>query len=99
MTEYGLHNRNFYVQDSYTRDRMTVNFGIRFDHQSDFANANTAPASPFFGKATYTGVYNNVTYSGATFNQLPALAFPGAEHRHHLQELVAAHRLHLRPAW
>jgi hypothetical protein len=77
VTEYGLHNRNFYVQDSYTRQKMTINFGIRFDHQSDFAEANTAPASPFFGKATYAGVYNNVTYAGASFNQLPALAFPG----------------------
>ena len=35
VTEYGLHNRNFYIQDSYTRNRMTINLGIRFDHQSD----------------------------------------------------------------
>ena len=76
-TEYGLHNRNFYVQDSYTRKKMTVNLGIRFDHQSDYANPNTAPASDFFGKATYAGVYNSVTYPGAVFNQLPALSFQG----------------------
>ena len=77
ITEYGLRNRNFYVQDSYSRNRLTVNFGIRFDHQSDFADPNTAPASPFFGKATYAGVYNGVTYTGANFNQLPALSFQG----------------------
>ena len=77
ITEYGLRNRNFYVQDSYSRNRLTVNFGIRFDHQSDFADPNTAPASPFFGKATYAGDYNGVTYSGANFNQLPALSFQG----------------------
>ncbi len=78
VTEYGLRNRNFYIQDSYTRNKLTVNLGIRFDHQSDFAEANTAPASPFYGKATYAGVYNGVTYTGASFNQLPALEFPGA---------------------
>jgi hypothetical protein len=77
-TEYGLHNRNFYVQDSYTRRKMTVNLGVRFDHQSDFANPNTAPASALYGKPTYAGVYNGVTYTGAAFNQLPALTFKGA---------------------
>ena len=77
ITEYGLHNRNFYVQDSYTRKKLTVNLGIRFDHQSDFADPNTAPASDFFGKATYAGVYSGVTYPGAVFNQLPALSFQG----------------------
>jgi len=79
VTEYGLRNRNFYVQDTYTREKFTLNLGIRFDHQTDFAEANTAPASPFFGKATYAGVYNGVTYAGATFNQLPALEFPGKD--------------------
>jgi len=78
ITNYGLHNRNFYVQDSYTRRKLTVNLGIRFDHQSDYADPNTAPANPFYGKATYAGVYSGVTYTGATFNQLPALPFKGA---------------------
>ena len=36
-------------------------------------------ASPFYGQATYAGVYNGVTYTGAAFNQLPALAFTGAD--------------------
>jgi hypothetical protein len=79
ITEYGLKNRNFYVQDSYSRRKMTVNLGIRFDYQTDYANPNTAPPSPFYGKATYAGVYNGVTYSGAPFNQLPALSFQGAD--------------------
>ena len=79
ITEYGLKNRNFYVQDSYSRRKMTVNLGIRFDYQTDYANPNTAPASPFYGKATYAGVYNGVTYTGANFNQLPALSFQGAD--------------------
>ena len=47
ITEYGLHNRNFYVQDSYTRKKLTVNLGVRFDYQNDDANAATrAPAQP-----------------------------------------------------
>jgi len=79
VVEYVLHNRSFYVQDSYSRNRLNVNLGVRFDYQNDAALANTAPASWMFGKATYAGDYNGVTYTGATFNQLPALAFPGKE--------------------
>ena len=45
---------------------MTVNVGIRFDYQTDYANADAVPASPFYGKPTYAGVYNGVTYTGAS---------------------------------
>ncbi len=79
VTEYVLRNRSAYIQDTYTRRKLTVNLGVRFDFQSDEALANTAEANWMFGKATYAGVYNGVTYPGATFNQLPALAFPGKE--------------------
>ncbi len=79
LTEYGLKNRNFYVQDTYTRKKTTVSLGLRFDYQTDFANAADVSASPFFGQATYAGVYNGVTYPGAVFNQLPALQFAGAD--------------------
>jgi len=88
VTEYGLHNRSFYVQDSYTRKQLTVNLAIRFDYQTDFANAEDAEAHPFYGQATFTGTYNdgglfagryNGTYTGATFSQLPAMSFQGAE--------------------
>jgi hypothetical protein len=78
VTQYGLHNRNFYLQDSYTRKKMTVNLGVRFDHQTDYADPNTAPAIWAYGKATYAGDYSGVTYTGATFNQLPDLSFKGA---------------------
>ena len=37
----------------------------------------TVAASPFYGQATYAGVYKGVTYTGAAFDQLPA----GAVHR------------------
>ncbi len=58
---------------------MTLNLGFRYDYQTDFANAAQVGASPFYGQATYAGVYNGVTYTGQPFNQLPALQFPGAE--------------------
>ena len=88
LTEYGLHNRSFYVQDSYNRRKLTINLGIRFDYQTDYANAEQVPATPFYGQATFSGVYvapsssynaYRGTYSGAIFDQLPELNFPGAE--------------------
>jgi hypothetical protein len=79
FTEYGLHNRNVYLQDSYVVKRVTVIAGFRFDYQTDFANAANVAASPFYGQATYAGVYNGVTYTGKTFDQLPALSFQGAD--------------------
>jgi hypothetical protein len=88
MTEYGLRNRNVFLQDSYTRKRVTVNMAIRFDYQTDFANRAQVAAHPFYGQRTFTGVYNdgglfsgryNGTYAGATFAQLPDALFEGAE--------------------
>ncbi len=88
ITEYGLHNRNFYVQDSYNRKRLTVNLAVRFDYQTDFANPATSAAHQFFGQKTFAGVYNdgglfsgryNGTYAGNTFNQLPDISFSGAD--------------------
>jgi hypothetical protein len=79
ITEYQLFNRNLYIQDSITRNKMTINLGLRFDYQNDEAHEANVAAHPFYGKATYAGVYSGVTYTGATFNQLPALTFPGAD--------------------
>ena len=88
MTEYGLHNRNVYLQDSYSRQRMTINLGLRFDYQDDYANSAEAPAHAFYGQKTFAGEYNdgglfagryNGTYTGQTFNQLPDAQFKGAK--------------------
>ncbi|MFB3855112.1 MAG: carboxypeptidase regulatory-like domain-containing protein [Vicinamibacterales bacterium] len=87
-SEYGLHNRNFYVQDSYSVKRMTINLGLRFDFQTDFVNPAKVAAHEFFGQSTFAGEYNdgglfagryNGTYTGAKFDQLPDIAFKGAE--------------------
>jgi hypothetical protein len=79
LTEYGLHNRSFYVQDTFTKNKLTLNLGLRYDYQTDFANGANVPASPFYGLATYAGDYKGVTYTGAPFNQLPAISFAGAK--------------------
>ena len=88
LTEYGLHNRSFYAQDTFSKDKLTVNLGFRYDYQTDFANAEDVPASPFYGQATFSGTYvapvssyarYNGTYTGAAFDQLPGVSFPGAK--------------------
>jgi len=81
LTDYNLHNRNLYVQDTYSRSRLTLNVGIRLDLQTDESLPTSVDASPFYGAATYAGVYNGVTYTGKPFNQLPALTFAGAKAR------------------
>ena len=74
-----LTNRNFYVQDSYTRGRYTLNVGVRFDYQTDSVDPMSIDASPFYGQPTYSGVYQGVTYTGKVFDQLPAISFDGAK--------------------
>src|SRR5690606_8458434 len=45
-TNYKLDTHAFYVQDTYTRNRLTVNLGLRWDRQRDKALPTTVPASP-----------------------------------------------------
>ena len=88
ITEYGLSNRSLYASDTFTRKKMTLNLGLRYDYQTDFANGASVPANPFYGKATFSGVYVPGTgisstwagtYTGTVFNQLPATTFDGAK--------------------
>jgi hypothetical protein len=84
---YSLHNRSVYIQDTYSRRKMTVILGLRYDHQTDAATPSEVPASDFYGKATFAGTYCSkpsdpktcASYPGAPFNQLPALNFPGKD--------------------
>lgn len=41
-----LDTHALYVQDSYTRNRLTINLGFRFDRQDDFASAADVAANP-----------------------------------------------------
>jgi hypothetical protein len=79
LTEYQLYNTSFYVQDSFSRKRVVFNLGIRWDYQTDEAHAATVASHPFFGQATFAGVYNNTTYTGRAFDQLPSFTFDGAK--------------------
>ena len=44
--ESHLSTNAFYAQDTYTRGRLTVNLGFRYDIQDDFAVAAQVPANP-----------------------------------------------------
>lgn len=70
ITDYNVFDQSAYLQDTFTKGKLTVIAGARFDRQWDRANAGVVPASPFFGKITQTG---------AVFNQLPSVTFNGAE--------------------
>ncbi len=70
FTDFNLFDVSFYLQDTFTKNNLTVLAGLRFDRQWDRTNPSSAPAHPFFGQATRTG---------AVFNHLPALSFGGAE--------------------
>ncbi len=70
FTDYNVFNTSAYIQDTFTKGKLTIMAGIRLDRQWDRANASVAPAHPFFGQATATG---------ANFNHLPALNFAGAD--------------------
>jgi len=93
-SEYQLQNRNFYVQDSYSKKRLTVNLGFRFDYQTDNSRAGTVDAVPFYNQATFNGAMTycttpaaggggtgctTYTGTGQAFNQLPTVAFNGAQ--------------------
>lgn len=70
FTDYNLFDTSFYLQDTFTRNKVTAIVGLRFDRQWDRTNASSVPDHPFFGKATQTG---------AVFQHLPALTFGGHE--------------------
>lgn len=46
FTKYDLDTQSAYVQDTFTRGRITANLGLRWDSQSDRALATTVPANP-----------------------------------------------------
>ncbi len=46
-SEYGLTNLGFYLQDNYTRDKLTLNLGFRVDRQDDSVKAASVGEHPF----------------------------------------------------
>jgi len=47
-SESHLDTHALYVQDTYTRNRFTLNVGLRFDRQDDYAAAGEVPQNPHF---------------------------------------------------
>jgi len=65
-----LREQNVYFQDTYTHKRMTLNLGIRWDHQTDSEMGQNVAANPFEGMTTQ---------SGGTFTYLPAVNWAGSD--------------------
>ena len=47
ITRYALATQAIYLQDTYTKDRLTLNLGLRWDRQSNEALTSDVPAHPF----------------------------------------------------
>jgi Carboxypeptidase regulatory-like domain len=69
-TAYRLGTQAAWVQDTYTRRRLTLTLGLRWDRRHERALGSRVPAHPFQGQ---------VTSSGALFDLLPAVDFGGAD--------------------
>ena len=69
-TSYLLKTQALYVQDTYTRNRLTLNLGLRWDRQTDEALATEVPANPLipsimpaisFPGASHDVVWNDIS--------------------------------------
>jgi len=47
LIDYGFKRYSFFLQDTATFGRLTLNLGIRYDQEQSFVNENTIPASPW----------------------------------------------------
>ncbi len=47
ITRYALYTQALYLQDTFTKDRLTLNLGVRYDRQSNEALSSDVPAHPF----------------------------------------------------
>jgi hypothetical protein len=50
-SQNGLDNIGLYLNDNYTRKRVTLNIGVRYDHYNSFLPAQSRPASTFSPQA------------------------------------------------
>ena len=66
-TNYQLKTNALYVQDTFTRNRFTVNLGLRWDSQTDEALATVVPANPMIPNILpaidFPGVESPVTFN------------------------------------
>ncbi|MDA1097149.1 MAG: carboxypeptidase regulatory-like domain-containing protein, partial [Chloroflexi bacterium] len=70
VTPAVLHQQSMWLQDTYTKDRLTMILGLRWDRQEDEVRATTAVAHAFQGQPTL---------NGTPFNFFPALDVPNVK--------------------
>ena len=61
VVDYKLYTQAFYLQDTFTKDRLTLNLGFRWDRQNNEALPSSVPAHPFLADWLPA-----VTFQGAT---------------------------------
>src|SRR5690606_15594847 len=66
-TNYRLDTQALYIQDTLTRNRLTLNLGLRWDRQTDRALASVVPANPLVPELlpaiNFPGVDSPVTWN------------------------------------
>ena len=62
----GLRNYGYFVNDTFSRGRMTLNLGLRWDRYRTFIPAQERPASTFAVAATFAAVDNIKTFNHIT---------------------------------
>ncbi len=72
-----LDTQAFYIQDTFTRNRLTVNLGLRLDRQDDSALAGTVPANPFFPTLLPANNFQGAD-AGVVWNDLSPRRRPGS---------------------
>ncbi len=67
ITQYGLDTYAAYIQDTFTRNNLTLKLGLRWDRQQDSAEASEVPAHPFAPQwlpaATFGGAESGVVWN------------------------------------
>ncbi|HEY3382798.1 MAG TPA: TonB-dependent receptor [Vicinamibacterales bacterium] len=79
QVEYKEMNRGLYFQDTYSRKKLTLNLGFRFDYQNDQSNPAAMKAHPFQGQ---------MTGSGVPFTWLPAISYPSIDSDVQLKDIT-----------
>jgi hypothetical protein len=75
ITDYSLDTWAAYIQDTFTRNKLTLKLGLRWDRQDDSAMASSVPAHPFAPQwlpaAEFSGADSGVVWN----NFSPRLGF------------------------
>jgi hypothetical protein len=70
LTSYHGAYTNAYIGDTFSKGRLTVNLGLRFDHQTAENNPSTAAANPMFPQILPALTFDGAPGQGIKFNDL-----------------------------